>query len=72
MLEAKDRIGGRAWTDTSSLGIPWERGANWLHEAERNLFRRYADAAGFAYERQRPERRLWSAGRFDAALRAET
>ena len=56
VLEAKDRIGGRAWTDRSSLGIPWERGANWLHEAERNLFRRYADTAGFAYERQRPER----------------
>jgi monoamine oxidase len=71
VLEAKDRIGGRAHTDTSSLGIPWERGANWLHEAERNLFRRYADAAGFAYERQPSERRLWSNGGFDAALRAE-
>jgi monoamine oxidase len=71
VLEAKDRIGGRAWTDTLSLGIPWERGANWLHDAERNLFRRYADDAGFVYERARPERRLWSAGRFDAALRDE-
>ena len=59
VLEAKDRIGGRAWTDTTSLGIPWERGANWLHDAERNLFRRYADEAGFAYERAPPERRLW-------------
>jgi monoamine oxidase len=71
VLEAKDRIGGRAWTDTFSLGVPWERGANWLHEAERNLFRRYAYEAGFAYERRRPERRLWSEGRFDSALRAE-
>ena len=71
VLEAKDRVGGRAHTDTSSLGIPWERGANWLHEAERNLFRRYADAAGFAYERDLPQRRLWSDGGFDAALRAE-
>jgi len=71
VLEAKDRIGGRAHTDSRSLGIPWERGANWLHEAERNLFRRYADAAGFAYERQPSERRLWSDGGFDAALRAE-
>jgi monoamine oxidase len=71
VLEAKNRIGGRAHTDTSSLGIPWERGANWLHEAERNLFRHYADAAGFAYERDPPVRRLWSNGRFDAMLRAE-
>ena len=70
VLEAKDRIGGRAWTDTTSLGIPWERGANWLHDAERNLFRRYADAAGFAYEPQAAERRLWSGGGFDPVLRA--
>ena len=70
VLEAKDRIGGRVGTDTSSLGIPWERGANWLHDAERNLFRRYADAAGFAYEREAAPRRFWSGGRFDAALRA--
>jgi monoamine oxidase len=71
VLEAKDRIGGRAWTDTTSLGVPWERGANWLHDAERNLFRRYADAAGFAYEPRPAARRLWTGGRFDDALRAE-
>jgi len=70
VLEAKDRIGGRAWTDTRSLGVPWERGANWLHDAERNLFRRYADEIGFAYDRKSAERRLWSGGRFDSALRA--
>jgi monoamine oxidase len=70
VLEAKDRIGGRAWTDTRSLGVPWERGANWLHDAERNLFRRYADEIGFAYDRKSAERRLWSGGRFDPALRA--
>ena len=70
VVEAKDRIGGRAWTDTTSLGVPWERGANWLHDAERNLFRRYADETGFSYERQPQERRLWSGGRFDPALRA--
>ena len=71
VLEAKDRIGGRVCTDTTSLGIPWERGANWLHDAERNLFRRHADMVGFAYEREAPPRRLWSGGRFDRVLRAE-
>lgn len=69
VLEAKDRSGGRAWTDTTSLGIAWERGANWLHDAERNLFRRHADEAGFVYERRAAERRLWSGGRFDGGLR---
>jgi monoamine oxidase len=63
VLEAKDRIGGRAWTDTQSLGVPWERGANWLHNAESNFFRRYADAHGLAYESLRaPVRRLWADG----------
>jgi len=30
VLEAKNRIGGRLWTDRS-LGIPFEMGAGWLH-----------------------------------------
>jgi monoamine oxidase len=63
VLEAKDRIGGRAWTDMESLGVPWERGANWLHNAEGNFFTRYADAHGFAYEAMAtPARRLWADG----------
>lgn len=68
LLEAKDRIGGRAQTDTRSLGVPWERGANWLHVAERNFFRRYADAHGFAYEGEQPPARLWADGWASAAL----
>ena len=71
VLEAKDRIGGRAWTDTSSLGAPWERGANWLHNAEINFFTRYADAHGFAYESTAaPARRLWAGGWAAADLKA--
>ncbi|MEK6312079.1 MAG: NAD(P)/FAD-dependent oxidoreductase [Curtobacterium sp.] len=30
VLEARDRIGGRAWTDTR-LGLPLEMGATWVH-----------------------------------------
>jgi monoamine oxidase len=68
VLEAKDRIGGRAFTDTATLGVPWERGANWLHNADDNFFRAYADRHGFAYEPQRPTRRTWCQGWADAAL----
>jgi monoamine oxidase len=32
VLEARNRIGGRAWTDTT-LGLPIDRGAQWLHNA---------------------------------------
>lgn len=35
LLEARGRVGGRAVTDTS-LGVPFDLGATWLHAAERN------------------------------------
>jgi monoamine oxidase len=31
VLEARDRIGGRAWTDTSRAGFPLELGAEFIH-----------------------------------------
>jgi monoamine oxidase len=72
VLEAKDRIGGRAWTDTATLGVPWERGANWLHNAESNVFRRHAEAEGFACEPvSAPARRLWADGWAAPDLQAE-
>ena len=48
VLEARDRIGGRAFTDTS-LGLPFDCGAHWLHAAAQNLFTKIADRLGFAY-----------------------
>ncbi|MEI8178198.1 FAD-dependent oxidoreductase, partial [Aestuariivirga sp.] len=48
VLEARDRIGGRAFTDTS-LGLPFDCGAHWLHAASRNPFTTIADRLGFAY-----------------------
>jgi monoamine oxidase len=35
VLEAKDRIGGRIWTDRSS-GFPMEMGASWIHGITNN------------------------------------
>lgn len=46
VLEARDRIGGRAFTDTS-LGIPWDRGCSWLHSANVNPWMSYARENGF-------------------------
>lgn len=31
VLEARDRVGGRLWTDRTSLGVPIERGAELIH-----------------------------------------
>lgn len=41
VLEARDRIGGRAFTDTS-LGVPWDRGCSWLHSPDVNPWVNYA------------------------------
>ncbi|ROP72672.1 NAD(P)/FAD-dependent oxidoreductase [Curtobacterium sp. PhB115] len=35
VLEARDRIGGRTWTDTS-LGVPVDLGASWIHGIDGN------------------------------------
>ena len=46
VLEARDRIGGRAFTD-SSLGVPWDRGCSWLHSPGVNPWVGYAREAEF-------------------------
>jgi monoamine oxidase len=42
VLEARDRIGGRAYTDIS-LGIPFDAGAQYIHWAERNPWKKIAE-----------------------------
>jgi monoamine oxidase len=41
VLEARDRIGGRAFTD-GGLGVPWDRGCSWLHSPNVNPWVDYA------------------------------
>lgn len=47
VVEAMDRIGGRAWTTTSDFGVPFDVGCAWLHAADRNPFFPEARAAGW-------------------------
>lgn len=49
VLEAARRIGGRAYTDTATFGVPWDRGCHWLHSASVNPLRKLADELGIAY-----------------------
>ena len=49
ILEAKDRIGGRAYSDTSSLGHLWDHGCHWFHSADKNVLRQIADKIGHKY-----------------------
>ena len=49
VLEAMNRSGGRAWTDTETFGMPVDWGCHWLHSASINPMRKYADELGVAY-----------------------
>ena len=47
LVESSDRIGGRAFTDTTIFGIPYDLGASWLHAAHLNPFVSYGQQQGF-------------------------
>jgi monoamine oxidase len=47
VVEALDRIGGRAWTSSEHLGMPFDIGCAWLHAADRNPYFPEAQAAGW-------------------------
>jgi len=62
LLEATPRIGGRAWTETRTFGVPWDRGCHWLHSADINPFTPLADAYGFSYRSGRVPWKTFRAG----------
>lgn len=53
LVEARERLGGRAVTD-HSLGVPADLGAAWLHFAEQNALTHLAEQAGFTVLRREP------------------
>jgi monoamine oxidase len=70
VLEARDRVGGRAWTDGKPFGIPIDRGCAWLHSADVNPWTEYARSQGFTLVERSPEWRQWLGGqRVTGALR---
>jgi monoamine oxidase len=46
VIEASDRIGGRCLTDTVTFDVPFDRGAQWLHNPDTNPLVRLARSAG--------------------------
>ncbi len=53
LLEARQRAGGRAFTQNSG-GFPVDLGAGWLHSADRNVLLPLAGQQGFAIDRETP------------------
>lgn len=47
VLEARDRIGGRAWTVQAAPDVTFDVGCGWLHSADRNSFVAIARQLGF-------------------------
>lgn len=49
ILEASERVGGRAYTDKASLPYAWDQGCHWLHCADVNPLVAEADRVGAQY-----------------------
>lgn len=66
ILEAADRVGGRAFTDKVSMALPWDHGCHWMHCADVNPLVAYADRLGATYVRQARDGyyRYWLKGRW--------
>src|SRR5688572_17686687 len=64
ILEAKDRIGGRATTDTSTLGAPVDLGGHWLHSPALNPLTPLADRYGFHVKHSAEDFRVTQSGAF--------
>ncbi|WP_232479043.1 flavin monoamine oxidase family protein, partial [Roseomonas rosulenta] len=66
VLEGGPRVGGRAFTESASLGLPFDHGASWLHQADDNPLTPLARGLGLAlldHDALR-DRRLFTRGRF--------
>lgn len=67
VLEARDRIGGRAWT-RNLQGWPQDLGCGWLHSADRNVWAGLAEPLGFTLDKTPPP---WARQSGDQAFEPE-
>jgi len=54
ILEARSRLGGRAWTVADAGGFALDLGCGWLHSADRNPWARVAQEQGAAIDKTPP------------------
>ncbi len=72
VLEARDRLGGRAHTDACGTPHSLDLGCEWLHSADRNVLAELARAKGFTIDTRDPPWRKRQAQRgFDDAAQAQ-
>ena len=54
LVEARLRLGGRAWTNTDDPATPIDLGCGWLHSADRNPWCEIAEAQGRSIDKTPP------------------
>jgi monoamine oxidase len=54
LIEARARLGGRAWTIGDDPRSPIDLGCGWLHSADRNPWRKIAEAQGRSIDKTPP------------------
>ena len=54
VVEARPRLGGRAWTMRGNSAFPIDLGCGWLHSADRNPWRDIAEAQGCLIDKTPP------------------
>ena len=54
LLEARDRVGGRAHTIRTPDGLPLDLGCEWLHSADVNALAAPLEQAGYTLDRRPP------------------
>src|ERR1700742_948575 len=65
LLEARDRVGGRAHTIMAAPDIVFDLGCGWLHSANKNRFVEIAGQLHFEVDKTRPP---WREQSFDAGF----
>jgi monoamine oxidase len=54
VIEARPRLGGRAWTVTDQSGFALDLGCGWLHSADRNPWLKVAEGQGHTIDKTPP------------------
>ncbi len=58
IFEATDRVGGRCFTDTRTFGVPYDRGAHWIHLPDTNPVAKLGLKTGLGIYAAPPSQRL--------------
>jgi monoamine oxidase len=58
LIEASDRLGGRCFTETTTFGVPFDRGAHWIHMPDLNPIKPLAGKSGLDIYAAPPAQRV--------------